>query len=203
MPRRVLTRAELAAAFACHMQTVTKWERAGMPIARRGSRGRPSQYSLPDVVAWFIERELAARGAPGSAISPLQEKALLDKARREEIALRLQIRRGELVSPTGLRERAFAAARVTRDLVLGIPDRVSAEIAAESDAMQVHDRLTQELRQALESAANWVAGLPTGGADHAEDQDGKQARAAGENQEPTPGRRDRAPGAAPDAAGGS
>jgi len=43
------------------MQTVTKWEQDGMPIAERGRKGRPSRYSESAVRAWQDAREEAAK----------------------------------------------------------------------------------------------------------------------------------------------
>lgn len=60
-----LTRRELAAALNVHMQTVTKWEREGLPVAERGRKGKPSRYSELEVRAWLQAREEAARNDPG------------------------------------------------------------------------------------------------------------------------------------------
>jgi len=47
------------------MQTVTKWERDGLPIAVRGHRGKPSQYREVEVRAWLKAREEdKSRGEP-------------------------------------------------------------------------------------------------------------------------------------------
>ena len=46
---------------------------------------------------------------------------------------------------------AFKMARLTRDAMLAIPDRLAAEIAAETDTFKVHTRITEEIRKALES----------------------------------------------------
>jgi phage terminase Nu1 subunit (DNA packaging protein) len=92
----LLTRHELAQAFDVHIMTPVKWQEAGMPVAERGSKGRPSRYSLPAVVSWFIQRELRARGIDnGAALDPLRERALLDRSRREAIDFELARRRGE------------------------------------------------------------------------------------------------------------
>jgi hypothetical protein len=41
-------------------------------------------------------------------------------------------------------------ARLVRDAMLNIPDRVAAELAAETNQFKVHQRLTHEIRRALE-----------------------------------------------------
>ena len=68
-----------------------------MPVAERGSRGRPSWYSLAAVVAWYISRELTARGVGDTPIDPQVEKALLDRRRREQLELKLAEERGLVV----------------------------------------------------------------------------------------------------------
>lgn len=58
----LVTRRELAQKLGVHMQTITKWEREGMPIARRGRKGRASLYRVSEVSAWLKARESAAGG---------------------------------------------------------------------------------------------------------------------------------------------
>ena len=62
-------------------------------------------------------------------------------------------REGNLVNADQVRESAFKLARQTRDAMLNIPDRVSADLAAETDAFKVHARLTKEIREALSALA--------------------------------------------------
>lgn len=72
-PPTTLTRRELAEALGCHMQTVTKWEREGLPIAERGRKGRPSRYDEVAVRAWLAEREERAQSP--QALDLVQERA--------------------------------------------------------------------------------------------------------------------------------
>jgi hypothetical protein len=58
---------------------------------------------------------------------------------------------GKLVDADEVKEAFFDLARRTREALLTIPDRISPEIAAESDADKIYDKLTKEIRDALES----------------------------------------------------
>jgi hypothetical protein len=78
MAGQLLTRRELAEHLSTHMMTVTKWEREGLPIAQRGSKGRPSFYREVDVRAWLQLREEAAK-QPG-AVNLVQERARRERA---------------------------------------------------------------------------------------------------------------------------
>ena len=69
-----VTRRELAGILSVHPMTITKWEREGLPIAKRGRRGKASLYVETDVRAWLSAREEAAK-APGAPMDLAQERA--------------------------------------------------------------------------------------------------------------------------------
>lgn len=56
---------------------------------------------------------------------------------------------GKLVSRDEVQVAAFNKFRTLRDGMLNIPDRVSAQIASETDPVKVHEMLTIEIRKAL------------------------------------------------------
>lgn len=116
LPLELVTRRQLADALGCHMQTVTKYEREGMPIAARGDRGKPSRYQLEDVKAWLAQRTAGAQ-APVAAI------ALADV--REAWADEIAAVRALLLSSAASR-----ASRVHRAAALGV-----AGVARELQAM--------------------------------------------------------------------
>lgn len=58
---------------------------------------------------------------------------------------------GKLIAADKVREDAFQTARYVRDALLAIPDRVSGELAGETNQFRIHQRLTEEIRRALTS----------------------------------------------------
>jgi hypothetical protein len=56
---------------------------------------------------------------------------------------------GKLVSADEVRIAAFRRARIVRDGMLNLPDRLAALLAAEHDATKVHTLLTNEIRTVL------------------------------------------------------
>lgn len=72
--------------------------------------------------------------------------ALLTKIEYEEKA-------GKLIGRDGVQTAAFAWNRILRDLIMSVPDRISAQLAAEADAANVHRMLEAELRSVLDKAA--------------------------------------------------
>src|SRR3972149_5023122 len=75
---KLATRREVAEALGVHMDSISKWERQGLPIVVRGGRGRPSRYDLEAVRGWLAARDEAARKAVDGPLDPIQEKAARD-----------------------------------------------------------------------------------------------------------------------------
>jgi hypothetical protein len=75
-------------------------------------------------------------------------KSEVERARLLEIKARVEA--GKYVDADEIKVAAFNRARVVRDSLLNIPDRLAGVIAAESDAQKVHAMLATEIRQALE-----------------------------------------------------
>lgn len=61
---------------------------------------------------------------------------------------------GKLVSAEKVKNQAFRTGRLIRDKVLNIPDRISHELAAESDPLKITILLTRALNEALEELSN-------------------------------------------------
>jgi transcriptional regulator with XRE-family HTH domain len=76
---RGLTRRGLSEALGVHMMTITKWERAGMPIAERGAKGRPSYYDEAAVRAWVQLRDESAR-KPNGPVDLVADRARKERA---------------------------------------------------------------------------------------------------------------------------
>ena len=68
--------------------------------------------------------------------------------------LEYEERSGKLISRDEVEVAAFNRFRMFRDRMLNIPDRVAAVVAAESDAGNVHQTLSSEIRDALEEFAD-------------------------------------------------
>lgn len=64
--------------------------------------------------------------------------------------LNYEQRSGNLVDSSAVRRRAFENARAVRDVLLNIPNRISGELAGETDPAKVHTMLTVEITRALE-----------------------------------------------------
>lgn len=63
---------------------------------------------------------------------------------------------GKLVDASAVKLKAFETARTVRDFILNIPNRISAELAAETDPVKIHALLTKELNESLDELARFL-----------------------------------------------
>ena len=90
------------------------------------------------------------KGGPSLAVSK-QVKAAYEAKLTE---LDFKQRNGELVSTRDVKSQAFTLARAVRDGMMGIADRLAPQLAASTDARQVHALLTTEIRVALRALSD-------------------------------------------------
>lgn len=87
---------------------------------------------------------------PGDQITYAEARTQHERFKARLAELEMEQREGKLVEADVVRKEAFKAARQVRDALLNLPDRVAGELAAESNQFKVHQRLTLEIRRALE-----------------------------------------------------
>lgn len=133
MSARLLTRRQLAdvpdlpgQAGTVHMQTVTKWEHEGLPVARRGRKGKPSLYDEAAVRAWLQAREEAA--ASPDALDLVQERAKKEhwqallteqthKVREKELLPRAEVEKAWSAEVAAVRARLLSWPQTLTDRV--------------------------------------------------------------------------------------
>lgn len=84
------------------------------------------------------------------------------KTSREEVELaraRLALEKdaGQLVDRDGARRAAYESGRMLRDMVLSVPSKVAAEVAAMTDARAIETRIREELRTVLAELSRLAA----------------------------------------------
>ena len=80
-----------------------------------------------------------------------ESRAKSEHFKAELARIDLEVREEELVESSLVKRQAFTAARTVRDSLGNIPDRVANQFAAETDPVEIHRVLTNEIRKALES----------------------------------------------------
>jgi hypothetical protein len=80
-----------------------------------------------------------------------KSRARIEFYKAEQERLEFEKKLGSLVDHEEVRQSAIKIARSVRDSMMNIPDRLSAELAAETDTFKIHQRLSSEIRKCLES----------------------------------------------------
>lgn len=163
----LLTRRELSLRLDRHMQTITKWEAEGLPIAIRGRRGRPSRYDEGKVRAWLEAREEAAK-QPAGAMDLVQERARKERAQAELAEQAYQAKARELL-PKGEVERVWSGhIQAARTVLLGMRQTYADRLfrTATLEGLAGVERLLEEIAREIlrELAGEIPAGPPPGAA---------------------------------------
>lgn len=76
----------------------------------------------------------------------------------ENLRLDYEQRIGELVTVRDVKDEAFKVGRIIREGMLALPERLAAQLAAETDPHTIHSVMTQEITQVLEELVSANAG---------------------------------------------
>ena len=153
-----LTRRELAARFTVHPMTVTKWEQEGLPVARRGRRGKPSLYDEAACRAWHDARETAA--ADEGPVDLVRERARKERA-QAMLAEQAYASRAKILLPADEVERLWTAELMAaRAKLLSLPhayaDRL-ARAATRRGVAGAEDLIRQMVEEVLAELAEGPA----------------------------------------------
>ena len=119
----------------------------------------PAQVRDPAVLSQKATQRLQKRSvAPpsdGTGVPSYSQSRAVKEAYQARIArLQYEEMTGQLVSLNEVKIEAFKRARMARDQILTVPDRVASILAAEEDPDTVQEILDVELRKALEVLAD-------------------------------------------------
>jgi hypothetical protein len=115
------------------------------------SRVAAATQKAPDAVAPAGNGQ-GPPGAPGGNGAAAGPTYAVQRAIREGYMARLarieyELKSGRLVEADKVRVKAFNAARRAREMLLGLPDRLSPQLAGETNTFEIHRILTEELRR--------------------------------------------------------
>ena len=173
---RFMTKAEYARHRGVSKPYITKLAQNGVLVMRGGKVDvRATDTVLDDKPVDDVEPPPAARppaSAPPSRSAadtlPQAGGASFGQARTIEMVFRAKLRRlefetkqGRLIEADAVRRRIAENVRALRDGLLGLPDRITSSIAAETgmEHRKVHVLLTTEITRELEALANAIGGM--------------------------------------------
>lgn len=138
---------EADAALAAQREPARPLRRAGGGSGATTDRAA-GPASAPRTSATGVSSHGAASGDLPTLLLKTRIKSEVERAKLLE--LKAKVEAGKYVDADEVKVAAFNRARVVRDSLLNIPDRVAAVLAAETDPQKVHALLAAEIRGALE-----------------------------------------------------
>jgi phage terminase Nu1 subunit (DNA packaging protein) len=146
----MLTRPALAKALGVHPQTIVRWERDGMPVAKRGARGTSSLFDRQAVEAWLHARD---HGRQTSDVASLQLERARQARAQALVALQIYQTRAKELLPRAEVERVWAQhVAAVRATLLALPVTLADRLhhAATMDGVAaVEQILTEAVRDVL------------------------------------------------------
>jgi len=153
-----ITQAQLAELLKVSEARVSQVKKTGRLDGTFEKRGRSIVFNQEAAIAaWNGEISVSPTRKDSSALeipSFNESRAKSEHFRAELARLDLEVKEDQLVEVSRVKREAFSAARAVRDALGNIPDRVSNQMAAESDPVVIHQTLTEEIRKALETLTN-------------------------------------------------
>ena len=133
--RKLIDRDKADAALAENLDQIMN-----KPTRQYGKKKKPAPAEM--------EQTTKAAGTKGMSMADAQKLQAQYKA--AILKLDYEERTGKLILAASVDKDFFDIARLTRDAILNIPDRISAELASITDTHVISEKLTVELTQALE-----------------------------------------------------
>lgn len=96
----------------------------------------------------------------GSGMAIAESKQIESEYKAKLAKLDYETKMGLVVLTEDVEREAFRVARVTRDAMLAIPDRMAAELAGTTDPFIVHKKLMDEIRNAISEVIAKVEAEP-------------------------------------------
>lgn len=150
-----ITQAQLASTLGVSEARVSQVKKTGRLDGTFEKRGRSIVFDEDAAIAAWngeISKSPTRKDSAELEIPSFNESRAKSEHFRAELArLDLEVKEDQLVEVSRVKREAFSAARAVRDALGNIPDRVSNQMAAESDPVIIHQTLTEEIRKALET----------------------------------------------------
>lgn len=157
-PIKALSQLQAAALLGVTPRRLRQIELENAAVARElGESGKPQGYPTEAFGRWLRARWEKSAGITqdGERLDPKNERALLDKVRREREELKLATERGELIPAEDIKQVWTKGMAVFRARLIALPSRLAGAVTAMGYA-EAESAIRDEIYAALDelSAAN-------------------------------------------------
>lgn len=141
-------------------QTITTWQKNGLPICADGISGTANLYETTEVISWMIQREIHRRitdhgGDETDWYDFEKERARLTHHQANIAALDEQVKETELISAETVNKAWCDLTTAFSAKVRSIPTKAAHNFIRLTDINQIQDCLKVYLNEALTELSNY------------------------------------------------
>jgi phage terminase Nu1 subunit (DNA packaging protein) len=136
----ILTTKQISEGFQVTPKTISLWVKRGLPKIAHG------RFDFLTTMQWWSDNVYSDNDTEGIQVS--KEKFWAARARIEK--LKADSAEGSFLPAAQVEKDFFDIARRVRDSILNVPDRIAADLASDTSAHSINDKLIRELTQSLE-----------------------------------------------------
>lgn len=149
---------ELANILGVTEETLTQWQKQGMPIVKAGKGRGGSVYDTVAVLAWK-----SARDQSDQPITDFEtERTRKVKLEADKLALEVAEKRGDLIPAEQVESAVADMVAAFRARILSIPSKLAGPIAATIDTRETEALLTDAIHEALHELSDYAPSAETG-----------------------------------------
>ena len=146
--KSIVNQKELADILGVSSPTVaTRVEREGLPVLRKGSSGKPSEFDLKEVVPWLIAQEQASVSTNEESPKAISTRKLKAEADLAEIKLAKEA--GAVVLIEDALELTAEAIATLRSQLLQLPSRLTPIVLGLTDETLMKESIGKEVNTIL------------------------------------------------------
>lgn len=153
----LVNKTHLAEILGKSQQTLTTWQKNGMPIFAEGSNGQANQYKTEDVIQWLINREIGKLTVDddGRVHDYEAERARLTHHQANKTELESKVLKGQLIHAETVEQVQGDMVSSFRSKILAIPTKAAHSMIGLDDLNEAKDILKEYLYEALSELADY------------------------------------------------
>ena len=153
----LVNKTQLAEIIGKTQQTLTTWQKNGMPIHATGINGQANQYETSDVIDWLIRREIGKLTVTdeGEVHDYEAERARLTHHQANKTELEAKVLKGELIPAKTVETIQGAMVSAFRSKALSLPTKTAGKVQNLTDLAEIEDCIRAEVYETLTELSDY------------------------------------------------
>lgn len=145
----LVNKRELAEILGCSEESLTIWQKQGLPILAKGAGKQGNTYNPAEVIKWMRRKDSGEK--PATSIDEERQRKLRHEA--DMLEMENEEKRGELMKVQTVERDLIEKLSRFRARVLSIPKKLAPQVVAERELAVVETLLETQLHEALNELA--------------------------------------------------